>query len=149
MELESAISDPDNAIGKLDALPKKLKRRALGRALRKGANVWRDAARRNAEKFDDPETPLKVSKHIITQGHRRLGKREGGVAMRVGVRGGAAARRGRPPHPWYWRFKEFGTQKQQAEPFMRPAMENNLQAATDAVVRELVPAIDKIAREKP
>ena len=149
MELRPVISDPDNVIKKLDKLPVALKGKALRNALRKGANVWRDAARVLAEKFDDPDTPLSVAKFITTGENRKLGKREGGIAMRVGVRGGARSKKGTPTTPWYWRFKEFGTQKQRAEPFMRPAMESNLQKAADEVLRALSPAIDKIAREKP
>jgi len=149
MELDFKLEDADQALKKLETFPKKLKRKALRAAARQGAKVWQQAARKLAEPIDDPWTEMKISRFIAVGENTKLGKREGGIAMRVGVRGGAAAKKGEPRTPWYWRFLEFGTQKQSAQPFMRPAMENNLQTATDAVAQSLKPAIDKIAREKP
>lgn len=147
--MEVKWEDPNRAMDKLLALPNKLKKKVMRSAMRKAVNIWRDAARATARGFDDPETPLNISKHITTGEDRKLGRKEGGIAMRVGVRGGARSQKGEPTTPWYWRFKEFGTQKQQAEPFMRPAQQNNIQAATDTLAREVSSGIDKVIRESP
>ena len=45
---------------------------------------------------------------------------------------------------YYARFVEFGTVKVPARPFMRPALENNTQAATDAIAARLAARIDKV-----
>lgn len=48
---------------------------------------------------------------------------------------------------FYGRFFEFGTVKMPARPFLRPAIENNTQKATEAIAQRLKQRIDK-ARAK-
>lgn len=147
--MELRWHDPQRVFDKLQALPHKLKGKVLRGAARKAVNIWRDAARQTAKTFDDPDTPLDISKFITTGENRKLGKREGGIAMRVGVRGGARTQKGEPVSPYYWRFKEFGTAFQQAEPFMRPAQQRNLHQAIGAVIRETKAGLDRIVKEAP
>lgn len=45
---------------------------------------------------------------------------------------------------FYGRFHEFGTVKMPARPFLRPAIEDNKQAAIDAIARRLKQRIDKV-----
>lgn len=152
-DIEFQLQGLDGVLKRLKALPKKVERKLLRRAVRKGATIIRDAARQNARAVDDPSTPESIEKNIVVQESSRLGRSEGGVAMRVGVRGGARApangdgdgKANPGGDTFYWRFIEFGTSKMQARPFMRPAMENNIEAATQAVTDELNKGLDAAA----
>lgn len=127
----------------------------MRRALRKGANVIRDAARQNAKRVDDPGTSEQIVKNIVVQGGgRKREKKEGGPMVRVGVLGGArdmskygelkGAGSGNPGgDTWYWRLVEFGTSRTQAKPFMRPAMNDKAQAAFDAAAADAIKQTDR------
>lgn len=133
---------------KLKLLPERLGNRALRRALRRGANVVRDAARNNAKRIDDPETREMIHKNIaVAGGGRRREKAAGGPMMRVGVRGGARPTSGDNGTPGgnttHWRFQEFGTSKAKAQPFMRPAAANSAGAVFSTVAQAAVTEIDK------
>jgi HK97 gp10 family phage protein len=45
---------------------------------------------------------------------------------------------------FYARFVEFGTVKMPASPFIRPALENNVKTATDAIAKRLKQRLDKV-----
>lgn len=47
---------------------------------------------------------------------------------------------------FYWRFLEFGSKANNAMPFMRPAMDNSAQEATDVFVKEYNKAVDRAIR---
>lgn len=140
---------------KLKQLPQRIGTNAMRRALRKGANVIRDAARANAKRIDDPGTSEQIGKNIVVQGGGR--KREnqaGGPMVRVGVLGGArdmgaygelkGKGSGNPGgDTWYWRLIEFGTSRFRAQPFMRPAMNEKAQAAFDVAAAEAVKQTDR------
>lgn len=135
---------------KLRELPDRFAVRGMRRALRKGANVVRNAARNNAKQIDDPETRERIWKNISVQGGgSRREKKEGGPMMRVGVRGGArplkrGTETGLPGGgTTHWRWVEFGSVNNQARPFMRPALANNIDAATNAVVAAANVELDK------
>lgn len=128
----------------------------MRRALRRGANVIRDAARNNAKRFDDPETTEQIWKNVTTQGGgRRLEKQMGGPVMRVGVLGGAKQKKGGGTYAvggskanpggdtWYWRLLEFGTSEMPAQPFLRPAAAEKAGAAFDAIVAAMNTELDK------
>lgn len=63
--------------------------------------------------------------------------------MRVGVQGGARLSKD-PESTAHWRLVEFGTQHSRAQPFMLPALANNVDAVTTKVVSELNVEIDKL-----
>lgn len=133
---------------KLKQLPEKIGRNAMRRALRKGANVIRDAARANAKRIDDPETREQIWKNIaVASGGKRREKEAGGVMMRVGVRGGAKPTRGDNGAPGgnttHWRFVELGTSEARAQPFLTPAGVEKAQAAYDAIAADMIKQIDK------
>ena len=142
---------------KLKLLPQRIGQNAMRRALRKGANVIRDAARANAKRFDDPETREQIWKTVtVAGGGRQREKQAGGVMMRVGVRGGAKNYKrkegsyhvgGDSTNPggdtWYWRLLEFGTSTMRAQPFMRPAMTEKAQAAYDAIATDAIKQVDR------
>jgi HK97 gp10 family phage protein len=136
----------------LDRLSRRLKRisvdmktKVIRAAARKAMNIVRDAARAKAQQFDDPETPEKIWRLITTQESRRRARGFEGVVMRVGVRGGARSSKERIP-PWYWRLKEFGTEKMEAEPFMRPSLTENADKVLSTVVNETNKALDQLSR---
>lgn len=149
------ITGSDEAIKRLQQLKGAAGKRVVRRALRRGANVVLKAAREGAQRIDDPATSNSISKNLVVRGGgSRNERRAGGVMMRVGVRGGArdmskygevkGQGKGNPGgDTFYWRFLEFGTQKMAARPFMRPALQNNTQAATDAFANALGTEIDK------
>lgn len=157
----------DSAVAKLRSFPAKLKKGALLKAVRKGANIVRDAARVNALSLDDPQTAENIAANVSVRLDAKESRLQGGIVLRVGVLGGARRygnntvnRRknrvgkvfktaGSSSNPggdtYYWRYLEFGTSKMAATPFMRPALANNIEKATDAIVAELKTAVDKIA----
>lgn len=139
---------------KLKQLPEKIGKNAMRRALRKGANVIRDAAKANARRIDDPQTREKIHENIaVASGGRRREREAGGVMMRVGVRGGARLTRGDNGAPGgnttYWRFVEFGARvelgnsEDRAQPFLTPAGVEKAQAAYDATAADMTKQLDK------
>lgn len=145
----------DAVIKRLEALGGREGKNAARRALRQGANVVLRDARERAARLDDPHTAESIARNLTVRGGgSRRERRVGGVMMRVGVRGGArnmekygefkGQGKGNPGgDTWYWRLLEFGTEKMSARPFMRPALQNNTRAATDAFVNALGAEIHK------
>lgn len=152
MQVISNIQGLDALKRKIELLPERVGRNAARRALRKGANVFRDAARQNAKSIDDPETREQIWKNIaVASGGSKREKRVGGVMMRVGVRGGARHTKGDNGAPGgnttHWRWVEFGIPSLniEARPFMRNAMNSSAGAAADAAIKAMVVEFDKEA----
>lgn len=140
--------------GKMLGLAPKLRRKGLRKAARQAMNIVRDDAKARARAMDDPETAEKIWRNIVTQESGRQGQREGGVAMKVGVRGGAGSNQhskdasGNPGGDTrHWRYIEFGTQYTPPAPFMRPSFSQNLGAVTDRFVSVFSLEIDAALRE--
>lgn len=129
-------------LGKLKVLEQEPRKKTTRFALRKAANLVRDAAQANAAKFDDPTTESNISEAIAVKNDTRYARTTGDFKMSVGVKGGAKA--GSVSH---WRFLEFGTSKMAARPFMRPAMESNTDAATGEFVRQFEKAITRAVKK--
>lgn len=134
---------------KMLGLAPKLRRKGLRKAARQAMNIVRDDAKARARAMDDPETAEKIWRNIVTQESGRQGQREGGVVMKVGVRGGAGSNQhskdasGNPGGDTrHWRYLEFGTQHNPPAPFMRPALSTNVNAVTDRFVQVLGQEID-------
>lgn len=127
----------------------------MRRALRKGANVIRDAARVNAKRIDDPTTAQQIAKNIVVKGGGpKREKQAGGPMVRVGVLGGARdmsaygelkgkGKANPGGDTWHWRLLEFGTSRFPATPFMRPAMNDRAQAAFEAAAAEAQKQTDR------
>ena len=147
------IHGVDAIRAKLRKLPERLGRNAMRRALRKGANVIRDAARNNARRIDDPETREQIWKNIaVASGGKKREKQAGGPMMRVGVRGGARFNPGATGLPGgnttgHWRFVELGTSKARAQPFLTPAGAEKAGAAFDAIMKAMPAELDKELRK--
>jgi HK97 gp10 family phage protein len=151
MASEFQIQGLDEVLAKMRALGPALSAKGARTAMRKAANVVRDAAKANAAKLDDPATPNRIADNIAVQFAARTLKTTGDVMMRVGVRGGARGYN-RQTHKgvakgvspvFYWRFLEFGTSEMAARTFMRPALQENVGRATEVAVVELNKAIDR------
>lgn len=158
MVVEVEITGMDEIERKLRALANpRLAKNAARRSARKAMAIVRDAARKNAKTLDDPSTSEQIYKEIVMQPGKSRDKNT--VVMRVGVRGGARIpytnnaqnrRSGRvgqfyktDGRVFYWRFLEFGTSRQPPTPFMRPALENNIQAVTDSFAQNFSTELDK------
>jgi HK97 gp10 family phage protein len=117
-------------------------------ALRKAAQVIREAARRNALGVDDSATGRSIAENITEKWSSRLNKRTGDLEFRVGVSGGAKVPKlntdegagGPTPH---WRLLEFGTEKMAAKPFFGKALPENAQEATEVFIDQFGRAIDR------
>lgn len=125
-------------------------------ALRKASNIVAEAAKASAVRFDDPTTARSIANNITVRFSSRTFKRTGDIMFRVGVKHGArtnvnADKSANAPTP-HWRFKEFGTENMPAEPFMRPALENNVQQVTSEFItqykKSIKRAINKAAKVK-
>ena len=127
---------------------KKVRSRGLA-AARKAMKIVQLSAKIGAAYIDDPETREDIEKNIVI----RAGKSRdyGTVVMRVGIQGGAAAN-GKTDRAKlaalpggetvYWRYIEFGTSKMPAVPFMRPALEQNIQKVTDEFAKSFMKSIE-------
>jgi HK97 gp10 family phage protein len=137
-------------IGKLKELKAEPRKKSTRFALRKAANVVRDAAKAGAEKVDDPKTPTNIAANVVVRADTRHLREAGELKFSVGIRGGSTSKRKNASNPggdtYYWRFLEFGTAKMAAQPFMRPAMESSIAPATDEFVKQFDKAIVRAIR---
>lgn len=138
----------------LDEVQEKLKRlgnarlikNAARRSARKAMAIVRDAARSGAKNIDDPQTAEKIWKNIAIAAGKTRNPNE--VVMRVGVRGGASFSNPNPPKTSggdtrHFRWVEFGSANNPPTPFMRPALQNNIQAVTNSFAENFNKEIDK------
>lgn len=138
----------DALLAKFDAIKYETRYKSGRFALRKAAQVVRDAARQNAQRLDDAETGRSIAQNIAERWNGKLYKATGDLGFRVGVLGGAKLPKnnvdqgasGPTPH---WRLLEFGTERMAAHPFLRPAMENNIDQAVSVFVKEYGKSIDR------
>ena len=147
-------------------------------ALLKAAQLVRDAARANAAAVNDPKTPEEIAKNVTVRFSTKLYRQSGLIQYRVGILGGARspsrsaeysrrarARRGVPSlgdlgeiegkgkgnpggDTFYWRFLEFGTEKQKAQPFLRRALERNVGRAIAEFTKHYDKAITRAIKRQ-
>ncbi|UNW10677.1 HK97 gp10 family phage protein [Acinetobacter indicus] len=136
MSVEVNIEGLDEVQEKLKRLGNpRLMKNAARRSARKAMAIVRDAARSGAKAIDDPQTSEKIWKNIAIGAGKTRNPNE--VVMRVGVRGGASFSNPNPPNTSggdtrHWRWLEFGSVHNPPTPFMRPALQNNIQAVTNS-----------------
>ena len=147
MAVELNIEGLDRLNRKLTQLsnPKKAKQIAR-KAGRQAMNIVRDAARSNAKAIDDPDTREKIWKNISVAAGKS--KNKDVIVMRVGIRGGASFSNPNPPNTSggdtrHWRWLELGASHFPPTPFMRPALQNNIQAVTNSFAENFNKEIDK------
>ena len=147
MSLDVQIHGIDELNRKLKLLTSsKAAKRIARKAARQAMNVVRDAARVNAKTIDDPETVEKIWKNIAVSGGKTRNQNE--IVMRVGVRGGASFSNKNPPKvsggdTRHWRWIEYGSAHNVAVPFMRPALNNNIQEVTNKFSSVFEAELDK------
>lgn len=139
------IKGADEIIKKLERLANAGKLKASRTALLQSANVVKKSAVAKAKVIDDPATANDISKNISVQFDRKSFNRNGDVKYRIGVAGGAkeGGNGGRGGDTFYWRFHEFGTRHMPARPFLRPAIDENKEAAVDKFAEVMKKQIDK------
>ena len=147
MSVEFNIEGLDEVQEKLKRLGNpRLMKNAARRSMRKAMAIVRDAARSGAKSIDDPQTSEKIWKNIAIAAGKT--KDPNVVVMRVGVRGGASFSNKNPPNTpggdtRHWRWLEFGSVHNPPTPFMRPALQNNIQAVTNSFAENFNKEIDK------
>ena len=147
MSVEVNIEGLDQVQEKLKRLGNpRLMKNAARRSARKAMSIVRDSARNAAKALDDPQTAEKIWKNIATAAGKTRNPNE--VVMRVGVRGGASFSNPNPPNTSggdtrHWRWLEFGSVHNPPTPFMRPALQNNIQAVTNSFAENFNKEIDK------
>lgn len=145
--MANEITGLDEVQAKLRQLGNKRKaKNAATRASRKAMNIVKKAAVQNAKALDDKDSPERIWKNIVTKPARTKGT--GFVVMRVGVKGGAKeqAQSGKPNSggdTWHFRLVEYGSATNNANPFMRPAMNNNQAAVQAEFTRAYSEELDK------
>lgn len=123
-------------------------------ALRKAAQVIRDAAKNNARQVDDSATGRSIAENVAERWNGRLYKKTGNLGFRVGILKGAKlppkgekpdlAAGAATPH---WRLLEFGTEKMAARPFFARAATENIDRVTSVFVTEFNKAIDRAIKK--
>jgi len=120
----------------LKQLPKQVAGRVLTAGLRAGGNVIRAEAKRTAPRRADPGAkPISSSsKKGRLPGYLRASIivraiREAGTSAKVIV--------GPSRRAFYGRFSEFGTSRQPARPWLRPAFDRTREAALKAIKESL------------
>lgn len=168
MSVEFNIEGLDEVQEKLKRLGNpRLMKNAARRSARKAMAIVRDVARANAKNLDDPQTAEMIWKNITISAGKTRNPND--VKIRVGVDGGASSNRhsksivmkerrkkGEPKQVLaentvaltggdtrYWRHLEFGNSKVPPTPFMRPALQNNIQAVTNSFAENFNKEIDK------
>lgn len=146
-DVDVKITVSPTLLNRLSTLPDKLQKKGAVRAARKAMRVALNSAKAAARGLDDPESAEKIWRNLAIQNSPKQGRREGGVVMRLGVRGGAKRyadtrenrRKGRvggtyktlgsKGNPggdtWYWRFLELGTERMTEREFLQPALKEN------------------------
>lgn len=115
-------------MGVLKTLPKNIQKNVMTGAIRASANVIRDEARRLV-----PKDSRNLEKSIVSIQRKAL---NGEIIFSV-----TPSRKGKYDG-WYAHFIEFGTVKQTAQPFLRPAFETMQDEALQAAkvyIQERIP----------
>lgn len=138
---------------KLAITPIKLRTKGARKALSASANIVTKAARQNAERVDDPETGRRIRDNIGKRSRSAYSRRTGDAMVSVGVltekgripKGNPdTGRKGNTPH---WHLIELGTEKARAQPFLRPALADNIGPVTDKFAAELDKELEKALAE--
>lgn len=163
------ITGLDQISEKMKSVTRELRFKGGRFGMRKAANFVAQQAKLRAQAMNDPQTAEDISKNIAVRFSSRYAKQTGDIKFRVGVLGGAKqyantkenVRKGRAGGTYktggdksnpggdtfYWRYLEFGTSKIAARPFMRPAIENNVEQTIGIFATEANKAIDRALKK--
>lgn len=122
-------------------LKKKAKAIAQGNGLmRTGALIKNIVIKR------EPAAPVSTAQYHLGVRHgRHLTKKQKTNSKLAINKGGRIVKR-YEDDPYYWRFAEFGTKKQQATPFIGPALEQGKTEAIEAMGTRLKKELDKAGK---
>lgn len=153
-EIKFSLTGVDELSAKLKRLPLEVKGKPGRRALGKAVTLVARAARQNAERVDDPETGRRIRDNIGRRFRSKHFRSTGDLMISVGV----LTNRGRIPkgnpdegpkgNTPHWHLVELGTEKARAQPFLRPALSENVNPAINKFAEEMNKELDKLASEK-
>jgi len=144
---EIEVKGLDELKAALQKMPDRIRKRAVGKALRAAGRIIRDEARTRAPVLSQPARNRRpgVIKRAIAVRRSKIAARQRLVGVFINVRPlqsvlagtKSAARKAalgpaganNPNDPFYWRFIEFGTRKMRAQPFLSAAAKKLPQAA--------------------
>lgn len=142
----------DSVVGKMRALPFQIRGKAGRSALGSAARVVVKTAKQNALRVDDAETGRSIARNIVQRFRSRYFKQTGDLMVSVGV----ATPKGRIPRgnpdegaggpTFHWHLVELGTEQARAQPFLRPALESNIDAVQSVFADKLSAQIDKLVK---
>ena len=151
-----------DVLAKFEAIGDDVKRKGGRFALRRAAQLVRDAAAANAARIDDPATAANISKNVAERWSGKVYKSSRGqlLMFRVGVLGGAGGNKpaeafahlpGKDTRHWRHmefgaRQMEFGTESKGAQPFLRRALSENTGAAIQVFAREYEKALARAVK---
>lgn len=148
--VQFSILGMDELLAKLKSVKEDVRYKSGRFALRKAANLVRDAAASKAQALDDPATAANIEENLAVRFSSRRFKSTGDIMFRVGIMGGAGGNKtseqldGLPGKDTrHWRYIEFGTTKTPARPFMQPALTQNINPATDEFIRQYGRGLDR------
>lgn len=140
----------NEAFDRLMKLPKELRKKPGRSALGRAAAVIRKAAKENALRLDDPDTGRKIADNIGQRFRSKQSKRTGDLIISVGVLSEKGkipsgnpdtGPKGNTPH---WHLEELGGPNNRAQSFLRNALSEKAQEATDALATALDKQITKV-----
>lgn len=144
------MSDLAQILRRFDQLQRNVQKKHARKAGRQAMKVVQDHAKLGAKRIDDPQTREKIYQNIVIRNGKSRNKNT--VVTRVGIQGGAKVltdgevqgkgKKNRGGDTFYWRFVEFGTARQRAIPFMRPALARNADAVMNQYADELKQLIE-------
>lgn len=137
---------------KLRALRQDVRPKVAQGAMKKAAALLKAYAQEGALRVDDPETGRMIRDNVKYQFAARIYRKSGDIVYRVGVN----TKRGRVPNgnpdegprgnTPHWHLVEYGTELTRAQPYMRPALENNINELIDVVGDGIMSAIDEVVK---
>lgn len=140
----------DEALGKMKQVAELPRKNSTRFALRKAAAIVRENVVSRAERLDDPTTTESIAANVVVRYDGKHFRQSGDMKMSVGILGGSTSRFKNQANPggdtYYWRFLEFGTSKMQAQPFMRPGLDESIEPATDEFLLHFEKALTRAIR---
>lgn len=122
-----------------------LKRRAKANALAQGLRRT-GALVKNIVIKREPQAPQGTAQYHLGVRHGRNLTTKQKASSKLGISKGGRIVKRYEDDPYYWRFAEFGTRKQQAAPFLGPALEQGKTDAIDAMATRLKKELDKAGK---
>lgn len=152
-DFQVKLTGVDELVKNMRALPVELRKKPARSALGKAAKLIRERAKANALAADDPETGRAIADNIVQRFRSKYQKQTGDVMISIGVNtekgripdgNPDTGRGGSTPH---WHLIELGTEKNPAQPFLRPAASEMAGAALNTFSVELGKALDRMTKK--